>query len=351
MSESKIIIRQRDNTTSDYNYFYPKGWSENNLIVTSLPGTTITVIKNNSSTYTLGSGESSHTFSLDEGYGDYTITVSKDGFSHSQIFSNKFVGLHETTIYAISNVLEDNDWAMISLVSSKGVGQSWWSVGDKKSVKIDGSIGGYYYNTTLYVFITDFSHNVSVEGSGICFQGFKDSSGKDVALCAGNYNASATAGFIMNQSDVTTGGWNGSYMKTTIIPQFKEALPSDLVNNIKTTTIWTHNTTGGSRNNSSSNVTSTQEDVYLLAEFEIFGSRAYANQYEQNHQTQYQYYKNGNSKIKYNYSVSSSAVSWWERSAFCTNSYTGGFCIVSNDGGALDNYASNSYGFAPAFKV
>lgn len=91
----------------------------------------------------------------------------------------------------------------------------------------------------------------------------------------------------MNQSNVTTGGWNGSYMKTTIIPQFKKALPSDLVNNIKTTTIWTHNTTGGSENNSGSNVTSTQETVYLLAEFEIFGSRTYANQYEQNHQTQY----------------------------------------------------------------
>lgn len=106
-------------------------------------------------------------------------------------------------------------------------------------------------------------------------------------MCASNYSTSSTEGFIMNQSNVTTGGWNGSYMKTTIIPQFKKALPSDLVNNIKTTTIWTHNTTGGSENNSGSNVTSTQETVYLLAEFEIFGSRTYANQYEQNHQTQY----------------------------------------------------------------
>ena len=163
-----------------------------------------------------------------------------------------------------------------------------WSIGDKKSVRINGTVNGYSYDTTLYVFITDFAHNVSVEGTGICFQGFKDASGKDVAMCAPNYSQSSQpTGFVMNLSNITNGGWEASRMRKTIIPEFKNAMPSDLVNNIKTTTIWTHNTTGGRDNNSDSNVTATQETVYLLAEFEIFGSRAYANQYEQNHQTQY----------------------------------------------------------------
>lgn len=37
-------------------------------------------------------------------------------------------------------------------------------------------------------------------------------------MCASNYNSQATSGFIMNQSNITTGGWNGSYMKQTVIP-------------------------------------------------------------------------------------------------------------------------------------
>ena len=350
MSENKIIIRQMS-SSSDYNYVYPKGWSENQLIVTSEAGTTVTVSLKSTQTYTYGSEETVHTFSLDDGYGTYTITASKDGYTGSYFYESLFVGQHLFTAHAISNVLDNCTWEVIKKASDKNTGATFWSVGDKKSVKINGTIGGYSYNTTLYVFITDFAHNTSVEGTGICFQGFKDENGKDIAMCASNYNDQTTSGFIMNQSNITTGGWNGSYMKQTIIPQFKSALPSDLVNNIKTTTIWTHNNTGGIDNNNASNVTATQETVYLLAEFEIFGSRSYANQYEQNHQTQYQYYKNGNSKIKCNHTSTSSAVFWWERSAYCSDSDTDYFCGAYDIGGAGSNSASNSSGFAPAFKV
>lgn len=352
MSENKIVIRQMDSSSTDYNYVYPKGWSENNLIVTSLPGTTITLSKTTSQSYTFGSGETTHSFNLDDGYGNYIVKASKDGVMQTYSFSNTFVGLHEIVAYAISKTLDSNSWSLISAASSNNIGESLWSIGDKKSVTINGTVNGYSYNTTLYVFITDFAHNVSVEGTGICFQGFKDSSGKDVAMCAPNYGQSSQpTGFVMNLSDVTTGGWESSRMRKTIISEFKNALPSDLVSNIKTTTIWTHNTTGGSGNNSVSNVTSTQETVYLLAEFEIFGSRSYANQYEQNHQTQYQYYKNGNSTIKYNHTSTSSAVYWWERSAYCSNSDTSDFCSVYDAGDATTYYASGSYGFAPAFKM
>ena len=351
MSENKIIIRQMS-SSSDYKYVYPKGWDENILIVTSLPGTTVTLSKTTSQSYTFGSGETIHSFNLNDGYGDYTVEASINGTTQTYNFSNTFVGLHEMTAYVISKTLESNSWSIISAASSNDIGQSLWSIGDKKSVRINGTVNGYSYDTTLYVFITDFAHNVSVEGTGICFQGFKDASGKDVAMCAPNYSQSSQpTGFVMNLSNITDGGWEASRMRKTIIPEFKNALPSDLVSNIKTTTIWTHNTTGGRDNNSDSNVTATQETVYLLAEFEIFGSRAYANQYEQNHQTQYQYYKNGNSRIKYNHTSTSSAVFWWERSACCYDGYTHLFCFVNNIGDVGNNYASASYGFAPAFKI
>lgn len=69
-------------------------------------------------------------------------------------------------------------------------------------------------------------------------------------------------------------------MRNTIIPQFKNALPSDLVSNIKETTIWTNNGNGDDEPVSSIFITSTQDTIYLLAEFEVFGTRSQANQYE-----------------------------------------------------------------------
>ena len=79
------------------------------------------------------------------------------------------------------------------------------------------------------------------------------------------------------------GGWKSSYMRTSIIPSFKQALSSDLRSVLKTVTIYSDNTGGGQ--DDSSYVTSTTDDIYLAAEFEIFGSRVMANSAEKNYQT------------------------------------------------------------------
>lgn len=84
-------------------------------------------------------------------------------------------------------------------------------------------------------------------------------------------------GFCMNTTSVTTGGWNGSYMRGTIMPALKAAFPSDLNAVIGSCTKYTHNTTGGSDNSFSSRVTATTESVFLLAEYEVFGTGSYAN--------------------------------------------------------------------------
>ena len=98
-----------------------------------------------------------------------------------------------------------------------------------------------------------------------------------------------------------------------------------------------------------SNVTSTTDYLFLLAEYEVFGSRSYANSYEQNYQVQYDYYKAGNSKVANNHTSTTSAVWWWLRSP----SYNNGniFCGVSGDGGNTGNYAYYSAGVRPGFAV
>lgn len=143
-------------------------------------------------------------------------------------------------------------------------------------IQISGTITNTTFSDTYGVFIASFSHNPAVEGSGILFHSFKNNltEKKDIALFAN---------FQMNTSGTTTGGWRDCYMRNTIIPQFENAIPSDLKNVVKTSTIYSHNYTGGSQNNSASYVTATQDRFYLLAEFDIFGVRVYANSYEQTH--------------------------------------------------------------------
>lgn len=200
---------------------------------------------------------------------------------------------------------------------------------------INGTFGGVTINDTLGFFILDLTHRPEQEGVGIVFGGFKTAKteGIDIAICASNYgDGNQTTGFVMNQSSFNGNGWSGSYMRNTIIPQFVASLSTDLKNNIRTSTIYSHNALGSKDYNDASYVTLTNDKVYLLAEFEIFGVSANANSYEKNQQKQMAYYKDGNSKVKYRHSSTSSAVLWWERSANCRLNYTSDFCLVSDTG-------------------
>ena len=118
---------------------------------------------------------------------------------------------------------------------------------------------------------------------------------------------------------------------------------------MKPVTKYTDNM-GNNTGNTQSNVTSTTDYLFLLAEYEVFGSRSYANSYEQNYQVQYDYYKAGNSKVANNHTSTASAVWWWLRSPYCySNNY---FCSVGGDGGASDsNHACYSAGVRPGFAV
>lgn len=244
--------------------------------------------------------------------------------------------------------LEKASWATIKSVSDMGLGGAVWAVGDMKSVSISGTVVDMTLPETVSAVIIGFDHNSSREGKGVTFQfGYYDDGeqAKHIAFC-GNYNNYDGTGFCMNQTATNVGGWESSYMKTTICPAFKSVLPSDLQSVIKTVTKYTDNV--GNATNVASNVTATSEDIFLLSEFEVHGKRSYANSYEQNYQQQYEYYANGNSKIKYR-SDTLAACSWWVRSAIYN--YSNIFCGVGTYGGANYDAADCSRGFSPAFVV
>lgn len=82
------------------------------------------------------------------------------------------LGVSAATL-GVSSVLNDNSWADIKKISDQGIGASCWSVGDTKSVLINGTIGTLTVNATCWAFILGFNHNSAIEGKGITFGGFK----------------------------------------------------------------------------------------------------------------------------------------------------------------------------------
>ena len=284
--------------------------------------------------------------------GTATITVKCAAGTNHTAPANKTVSV---TVEMASPDLEDNDPAVIKAAAQSGQAKNLWSVGDKTPIAINGKVGALTINGTYYAIILGFDHNSSVEGgNSIHFQIGKDASGKDIAFVDSNYGSSgSSAGFRMNTSNTNSGGWNGSYMRKTICPAFLNALPADWRNVIVACTKYSDNTGGGS--NTASYVTATQDKIWLLAECEVFGSdygyggKGYANDAEKNYQKQYDYYKNGNSKVRYKHNANTAACAWWLRSVYAR--YTNIFCGVGTDGSANGNSAYWSFGFAPGFKV
>lgn len=298
--------------------------------------------------------------------GEATITVSCTAGTNYSAPASKTV---KVTAEFILATLNDNSWAAIHSVS--GTGASYWAVGDRKAVAVSGTVGTQAVNGTYYAYIIGFNHNSSKEGNGITFGTFKTalSGGTDICLVDGKYDGYSTNGtkyFNMNHSSNTnSGGWKGCDLRYDVLGStntndgdatattatnpvantLMAALPSDLRAVMQPMTIYTDNTGGGSDN--ASYVTKTTDYLPLLAEYEIFGTRTYANSAEKNYQAQYAYYSAGNSKVKYRHSATGSTAWWWERSPNYNNSNN--FCNVNTNGNANNNNARNSNGVAPDF--
>lgn len=298
--------------------------------------------------------------------GTYTIVATKNGQTTSgSVNVVPAMTSYTLTLYFVSSTLNDNDWSIIKSVSDAGQGANYWSIGDRKKVTLNGTVGHLSLpNYTTYAFIIGFNHNSSVEGTNrIHFQLGKTalSGGTDVCFCDNQYApdsgyANPGAGyFVMNTSLTNSGGWQSSQMRTAICGTSLSIysgtiiaiIPAALRAVLKSVTKYTDNTGGGST--AASAVTATTDYFFLLSEFEVFGSISIANSNEASKQAQYAYYSAGNSKIKYKHNGTSTAATWWLRSPNERHSY--GFALV-HPSGAVDSYDANcSYGFAPGFCV
>ena len=282
-------------------------------------------------------------------YKNEQIAIAKE--DDSKILNCKDKYMENNLVVSLETVpdtvFNNNGWDVIKAAVNAGTAASYWKVGDRKEVILNGTVGAKTFsNTTTYCYILGFDHNTSIESNGehtihIGFGASALSGGAYIAYIDSSYRTEvSTSCFNMNTSETNSGGWNSCQMKSTICPAFKNALPSDLKSNIRAVTKWQND------GNSTSGQSSSNE-IWLLSEMEIFGS-ALQSRYTAN-QLQYDFYKgitgwSAAPIIKYKDTSTSEVVYWWNRSALSNSSLS--FCLVYKDGNP-NYYANSSRGFAP----
>ena len=218
----------------------------------------------------------------------------------------------------------NSGWATIAELSENGQAQTYFSVGDEKTISL--STG-----EEITLVILGFNHDDLTSGgkAGITI-GMKD-------LLATKY--------VMNSSSTNEGGWNQSRMRTRTMQTLLSQLPSDLQAVIKNVD---KKATAG---DGSTTITTSSDKLFLFSEVEIDGTTeaGYADEGKQ-----YEYWKTikdgtvDADRIKYLSNGGGSASDWWFRSSLilrssyfrCIHS-TG---IVSGDNGAYYSHGV-SFGF------
>lgn len=312
---------------------YVIGHSVNGINVTSSDSTVASVTTH---------GDSFTVYAQKTGTATLTVTDSTS-------MTTKTVSVTCTSIP--SPTLNDNSPAEIQAAARAGLAPSLWSVGDRIGIAFSGTVGQLSITSAKYAYILGFNHNPAVEGNNtIHFQvGFTAATGGvNIAWCDSNYGNTAATGFIMNTTATNEGGWAASYMRNTICPQMLAAFPAAWQTVISACVKFTDNAGGNPL--VESNVTATADKIWLLSQYEATGATsAYVNPAEEMAQAQYEYYANGNSKIKYKHNATSTAVTWHTRSP--RNGGTNGFRQVTTEGSTNSANGNKSNGFAPCFVI
>ena len=301
--------------------------------------------------------------------GNHTIQIvaKADGY----IDSEKSAGV-EVAKGASQKTLEESTWAEIAQVSAD---KSWdamgWKVGDSKTITLNGTVGTLALdNYQCKVYIIGFDHNAEKEGQGISFGMLESADGTQLCLVDQYYvtSTSEVMAFSMNTTKTNAGGWKASKMRKIILGStdvengdatpdtianpaantLMAALPADLRAVLKPITKYTDNVGYSS---DASAISPTIDYLPLMAEYEVRGAQSNANHNEVSYQEQYEYYKSGNSTIKYKQNDVASPAFWWLRSPKSSKSTD--FCdvLVNQSGMVFGNHATFSYGVAPAFLV
>ena len=312
-TKAALELSQSDPTVNDALYALSQKGSPAEVHVMADVGTTVTMSRSGKTlTATVGSDGNAVLYPTE--LGEWTIVYIVDGSQKTRTYTLEVIGIVYVYPFVVGATLNDTTWENINMVSKLGMAKQFWSVGDTKTISVNG---------TNYEFqIIGFNHDNKTAGgkAGITFQ--------MVDCLSTTYN--------MNSSNTNNGGWKNSAMRSRM-STFLSQLPSDLQSVIKAVNKLV------SVGNNTSTIETVSDKLFLLSEVEIFGSTTYSFAGEG---SQYDWYKAGNTKVK---KVNGSADGWWERSPNSGNAYY--FCSVNSGGGAINISASYSCGVSFGFCV
>jgi len=160
------------------------------------------------------------------------------------------------------------------------------------------------------------------------------------ATYSSNYPAVADEGGYMEPTNTNVNGWKNCPRRTWCNDVFLAALPAAIKSLVKTVNKLT------SAGNQSATIDTTEDDVFLLSEIEIFGTVTNSKAGEG---SQYEYYQTASNICKKPSYTSYASAPWWERSPYASDATH--FCHVSASGAARYNGASDAFGLAPAFCI
>ena len=317
LNQTSILTYEVTNNSSNY---------DANVTITCVPktGTTAkhTSIKNElANDATIVKAKESVT-------GTLTVTLNKtatEKVTEEYTCKLEFNAVERDTVGVELTQFQKDSWATIA-ANVKSGNTSKYNVGDTKEVDL-GDLG---------------THTVRIANMNECTNG----------------ETSETAcGFVVEFADIISehqfnstatnvGGWRDSELRTYINETIYKKLPTDLQNIVSSTkVISSHGITSGETN------FETQDKLFLLSTEEVWVETNYDTSVGTSKQLDY--YRNqgvttssDTSAIKQYKGIEKS---WWLRSSYSRT--TNDFYRVNGSGGSIGNYASNSFGVSPAFRI
>lgn len=217
--------------------------------------------------------------------------------------------------FGLPAVFADATWEQIISACQNKTVPDTWNVADQKAMTIDGR--------DYMIDIIGKNHDMYSDGTGTAPLTFQ-------------LHGSYFYGFPINNTNTNSGGYGSSVMHTTHLPSVLASMPTAIQNAIKQVN------KKASAGSMSTSIETIACKLFLLAEIEIFGEATHSISGEG---TQYAYYSEGNSKIKYD--VTGRAIYWWVRSPYPSNIYA--FNFVREEGICAPNGGGNSNAIVPAF--
>lgn len=239
-------------------------------------------------------------------------------------------------------------WQQLSELSASNRFTEFYSIGDAKEFKMTWQYAHpYLKNQTMSCIVIGVNHNSEREGSNRLHCMITVGNSTDKVLVDENYGHYAyeqTNTFCLNWGDTNIGGFSATPLKKDALASFRNSLPEDLRNILKSATKW--DDTGSSNNqNDASAITSHSYDVAIPSAIEICGQADAANYYEKNYQSQYPYFSNTQRQKFQKYSDGIPAkIS--TRTRYLTSSQKYFNCIDENGKQAILN-ATQSVGLLP----